>query len=96
MSIINDYFIITPQDQHNGIVNHGDTIGYYQHERSNTIVVSLTSPVISNTNQVDINSPPHHIQPPAYDQNEALSPVGKLFRCFLHDASYIAGFFQML
>ena len=74
---------VTYQDQHSGTVSHvgnGDTLGSYQNERSNTIVVSLAgSSATNNATQVDTDFAPNHIQPPAYDQNEVPPPVGKLF-----------------
>ena len=74
---------MTDQGQHNGTVSHtgnSNTLGSYQHERSNTIVVSMAgSSAANNATQMKTDSTPHDIQPPAYDQNEIPLPVGKLF-----------------
>ena len=76
--------MVTDQGEHNGTISHtgnGDTINSYQHERSNTIVVSLAG--TNNAIQIDDDSPSmHHTKPPAYDQSEAPPPIGELFRCY--------------
>lgn len=78
--------MVTDQAQHDGTISHtgnGDTIGSYQHERSNTIVVSLADSSVTNTAiQIDDDSPPHHIKPPAYNQSEALPSIGEPFKCY--------------